>query len=416
MAERNSWAVSDAPNGVITTEDARLALSALAQPGADPVSARQGLRAAPGDPGRVSAAAKPDATVTVQPFQMFMQSKRGLGNYVQTLDRAKTLDLITDHPADSKNPRIDLIIAQQTDKFYGDTVNGFLVTQVVGTASGTPNPPTVPGPGDYLELARVRIPASAKEITADMIEDRRQGSVVGLGGVVPLRGVAERAQLTAYPGLTTYRADRGWLEVSDGTAWRVPGVPVCASPNELSTISSPYQGQLVASIQDGLLYQWDGAKWVGVAGGVGGMRHEARYEVRAGQEQNFPQNLDTRIKFPTATYTSPDVSPSSDNSVFTLNRAGLWSISVSLRINAPGGDGFYEVYVAITDGANLGMRYANQHDDRRAVVPGSISCATEYRFTAGDTVSVILWTSAAQNRNTQAWTSLNNITLTWLRS
>lgn len=68
MAERNSWAVSDSPNGVITTEDARLATGALIQSGPTAYTSRNGLRPGVADPGRVAAASPTqNQTVTVQP-------------------------------------------------------------------------------------------------------------------------------------------------------------------------------------------------------------------------------------------------------------------------------------------------------------------------------------------------------------
>src|SRR3712207_1396525 len=97
MAERNSWAVSDASRGVITTEDARLAVNALVQAGPTAVTSRNGIRPGQGEPGLVTVAPTPNKTVTVQPFQMFMRPTRGIGSYVQTLDAVKELDLLTEY-------------------------------------------------------------------------------------------------------------------------------------------------------------------------------------------------------------------------------------------------------------------------------------------------------------------------------
>jgi hypothetical protein len=425
MPDRNSWAVSDTPEGVITTEDARLATGALMQAGPTAVSSRNGIRPGVGDPGRV-AAATPTAnkTVTVQPFQAFMRPSRGFGSYIQTVDEVRTLDLLTAAPPDPGNPRNDLIIVEQLDKYYGDDTNALRLTQVVGDPSPTPVDPT-PESDDYFLLARVRVPAGGTEVavTDGMIDDLRPGWVVGLGGVAPFRGAAERDAAAAYHGLTGYRLDRDWLELNDGTSWRVPSIPVCLSAADMeATITAPYNGQLAFNLADGMIYRWNSQRWIGTipTGGTTSTNsrgnREARYEVRAGQAQDFPVTTYTRIAFPTAVYTSDDVTVTNNN-LFTLNRGGLWQISVSQRLNAPGGTTNYNCYLAIADGsANFGVRYANTMDFNGPTSLGTLSCSTENRFNPGAQVSAILWTSAGANRtHDTTWANLNNISLTWLR-
>lgn len=423
MAERNSWAVSDSPNGVITTEDARLALSAALQSGPGPVLSRNGIRPANGNPGLVAAASPtPDGTVTVQPFQMFMRASRGVGSYVQTLDAVKTLDLLKDNPAHSSNGRIDLIVAQQTDKFYGDTSNGFVVKQIVGEPSSTPGEPT-PG-GDYMQLARVRVPAGTRTITTDLIDDRRPGWVVGLGGVMPSRGVGERDAVHSYNGITTYRQDKRWLEINDGEKWRVPSMPVCTSLADVrAMITDPLPGQLVFSTQDNLVYRWNGADWIGsVATGGGAVgttptatRHEARYEARS-NVQTFASGVDTRARFPTMVYGSPDITTSANNDVFTLNRAGIWTITASFRTTAPQGSADYHTYMAISDGVSTGIRFANTMSRWLATSPGTMSCAATNFFAAGATVSVLFWTDNTGRTYDVGWPNVNHVSLTWLRA
>jgi hypothetical protein len=426
MPDRNSWAVSDTPEGVITTEDARLATGALVQAGPTAVSSRNGIRPGVGDPGRV-AAATPTAnkTVTVQPFQAFMRPSRGFGSYIQTVDEVQTLDLLTAAPPHPGDPRNDLIIVEQLDKYYGDDTNALRVRQVVGDPSGTPGDPT-PDSDDYFLLARVRVPAGGTEVvvTDGMIDDLRPGWVVGLGGVAPFRGAAERDAAAAYHGLTGYRLDRDWLELNDGTSWRVPSIPVCLSVADIeATITAPYNGQLAFNLADGMIYRWNTQRWIGTipTGGTTSTNsrgnREARYEVRAGQAQTFPQITDTRIAFPTAVYTTDDVSASNNNSVFTLNRGGLWQISVSQRLLPPGGASNYNCYLAIVDHpSNFSIRWANTMHFYGPTSFGTLSCSTENRFTAGTQVCAILWTSAGASRTHDlTWVNLNNISLTWLR-
>jgi hypothetical protein len=416
MAERNSWAVSDSPNGVISTEDARLSLSAAIQSGPDPVRSRNGIRPALGDPGRVAAVAPtPNKTVAVQPFQMFTRPRRGVGSYVQTLDSVKVLDLITGTPAMKPNEsRIDLIVAQQSDKFYGDNENRFAIVHVVGTSAITPVVPEVPGLGDYLPLAQVTIAATDTVITDKMIRDARPGWVVGLGGVSPMRGSGERDATHAYNGLTGYRQDRRWLETYDGEKWRVPSAPIVNSTADLASITNPHLGQLVVNTEDALVYRWDGAAWVGAVP-TGTVRHEARYEIRFRQGQSMPA-ADTNVRFPTAVYTSPDVSVSANSAVFTLNRAGLWSITVGQRIAGSMGNGTYEMYLGIVNADDWAVRYAHVQHLYAIGMSSSLNCSTENVFPAGTKISAIVWhTQPLGMSHEVVWQNVNNISLTWLR-
>ncbi|QUQ69172.1 hypothetical protein [Kutzneria sp. CA-103260] len=406
MAERNSWAVSGPATGLITTEDARLAVTALMQAGVTPVAGADGIRAGVGDPGRVAAATpSPNTTVTVQPFQMFSSPRAGgHGSYVQTLDGVKVIDILGAHPASTSVARDDLIVAVQTDTFYGDPANSFVVKQLVGGVD--------PVPAGAVKLASVHIAANAQTVNPENITDLRPPNVVGLGGVVPVRDATQRAALSAYRGLTAYRGDRNWLEVNDGAAWRVPSVPVCTA---LTDITNPYQGQLVASLTDGLLYTYTGTAWVGAVA-TGATPHEARYELRAGQTQTYPQGVDTRVVFPTVVYSTPDVT-TTDNAVFTLNRGGLWSITLSLRLSPGGGANSYEAYLAITDGGdNITKRYAHQNGFFGPATPPTMSTSTQVRLPAGATISGSAFTQAPTTRTTDSsFGGPNHITFTWLR-
>ncbi|MEU5847431.1 hypothetical protein [Saccharopolyspora shandongensis] len=269
MAERHSWAANqDERTGIVQADDARLALGALITPGTTPVAARTGLRPAPGNPGLVSTSSPtPDGRVTVAAFQHIMRS-RGTGPYIQTLDAPKMLDILATAPADPANPRHDLVIAQQSDTAYRDPTTAFVVRHVVGIPAVRPNDPPVDGSPDYVVLARIRIAPRANAITAEMIDDLRPDWTVALGGVLPIRDLTERIELTqcAFPGLTIYRRDRKWLEAWDGESWRVVGTVSTANPAD---ITDPYVDQLIFNSRDRTLYRWAG-EWIPVAGDAHG--------------------------------------------------------------------------------------------------------------------------------------------------
>jgi len=266
VSARNSWAVSASPGGIITTEDARLHIGALITPGSTNVKARTGLRpgasTAAGSPGLVAAQSTPDKTVKVNAFQMFMQTGRGAGSYIQCLDVNTNIDLLTAHPADPSLQRNDLIIAQQDDTGYGDGDNLWKVYQVVGTPSGTPVDPTPSGSSDYITLARVRVTALAGTITASMIDDLRPPWAVALGGVLPVKNATDRATLTPYDGMTIWRSDRTWVEIYSIAAggWLVQDAFGTSLADIQSAVTTPYAGQL-AMLTTGIAYVYVSGAW-----------------------------------------------------------------------------------------------------------------------------------------------------------
>ncbi|TCO64391.1 hypothetical protein [Actinocrispum wychmicini] len=274
MPERPSWAAMNGTTPILDGESSRLALAALWTP-AGAVAARPGRRPAAGDPLRVTASSPtPDTKIRVAPGQGVLAATRGRGEYITTLDTAKSIDILTTRPADGANARWDLIVAQQTDTFYGDSATNYVVRHVVGTASQQPRDPDVDGSPDYQVLARIRVPAQATAITAAMIDDLRPPFAVALGGLLPVTDATDRAKITTpYEGQPIYRMDRDWVEVHDGTAWRVQGTAVCSSTADRdAAITAPYPGQLAITTDLGIAWQYLAGAWkvpgpLGIIGG-----------------------------------------------------------------------------------------------------------------------------------------------------
>lgn len=275
MTDRDSWAVGATGDRRVGAEDARLGVGTLLTPGTSAITALSGIRPGPGDPGKVAATGAPSANVTVNAFQAVINASRGYGPYLVTTDAQKTVAIL-DVPADPSNTRHDLIVAQQSDVDYGDGNRGFWVGRVRGTPNAVPVDPAVTVANgaptdspDYIRLARVRVTAGATTITGAMIDDLRPPWIATLGGLVLIRTQAERDALTAYSGLAIYRIDREWVEIHDGTAWRVQGVAIASSTADRdAAITHPYSGQLCQLINSGdPLYQYDGstASWVLIA-------------------------------------------------------------------------------------------------------------------------------------------------------
>lgn len=267
MAERDSWAVQGTGSTrVVDAEDARYATAALLTPGSTAVSARQGIRPGPNTPFKVAATGTPGINVTVQAGQSVMTATRATvasPSYIQTMDAVKTLAIL-DVPADPSNQRNDLVIATQSDIYYSDGTTQYIVRRVLGTASASPVDPSLAAFPDNILLARVRVAAGVTTIDNAHIDDLRPGWVVALGGLLPVADATARAAITApYDGQQIYRQDRDWVEVYDGTAWRVQGIAVCASTTDRDAIiTSPYTGQFAVTTDTGMLYRRTASGWV----------------------------------------------------------------------------------------------------------------------------------------------------------
>ncbi|RRR84685.1 hypothetical protein [Streptomyces sp. RP5T] len=222
--ERDSGWIS---GGVVDAEDARLATGVFAAPGPSPVQARSGIRPATGDPGRVQVTATVSGKVIVAPFQGVIQGTRAsaTGAYLVTLGQQKTLDVLGTNPADSSNPRNDLVIARQRDAQYGDATTGMTVELVKGSAAATPVDPAVSG--DFIPLARIRVAKNASSVAATDIDDLRPWTAAA-GGILRVWGEGGRP---AYPysgmyihrwdtnHLEWYDSSAGWRAVNDDTGW-----------------------------------------------------------------------------------------------------------------------------------------------------------------------------------------------------
>jgi hypothetical protein len=216
--ERDSGWLS---GSVVDAEDARLATGVLAAASADPanpIASRTGIKPGPGSPGNVEATSTPSRNVTVRPFQGVIQGTRttAAGAYLITLAQQKTLDVLTAAPADSSNPRIALVVAQQTDRQYGDESDGMLVRVVAGAPAVTPAAPAVSG--DHIPLAAITVRANAGSVTQADIKDLRV-STVAAGGVLPLQ-TQEALPADGYSGQRLYDLETGLDLVRVGTAWR----------------------------------------------------------------------------------------------------------------------------------------------------------------------------------------------------
>lgn len=406
MAERDSWASMNGATRTVDAEDTRLANSALWTPGSTAVSARQGIRPGPGTPFKVAATGTPGANVTAQLGQMLLTATRGFGSYTATLDATKTIAIL-DVPADPSNQRNDLIIGTQSDTYYSDGSTAYTVRRVQGTPAGSPVDPSLAAFPDNILLARVRVPAGVTAITNAMIDDLRPGWTVALGGLLPVADVTARNAIpTPYAGQQVYRLDKNFVEIFDGTAWRVRDGG--AAVGALGDVTDPFTGQTVLLTTDAMIYRWTGALWLGVqhtftAAGMG------RYKATA--TQSIPNTTNTAVTFGAAAeYTTTDVTVTTNNK-FKFNRAGLWKFSTTVQV---AGTGSLYLFVAKSTDLTVTGRYAGANCSGRTG-PDTLNVADEERFLVNDEISVGVWHNTGSAQNVLVSDFLPVLSLEWVR-
>lgn len=115
--------------------------------------------------------------------------------------------------------------------------------------------------------------------------------------------------------------------------------------------------------------------------------------------QTVTTSLDSRMLFNTAAVApSNDVSHSATG-VFTINRAGVYHVSGTMRWNAPGGPGGVERGAILSTTSATAYRFGgtNSYDPGPTAGPGvglQLDFSGMRRFTAGETFAVWLWQAA----------------------
>lgn len=264
MVERKSWAVSSG-GGEITTLDGRHAFGSVAWPTAASMGKRTGRLPHTLTAFNVTATSPtPDGFVHVSPGHLWLMGTRSIAPYICTMDAIKDINILST-PADLSLTRWDLIVAQQNDTLHGDANNLFEVKQIVGSPSSTPADPPVPGSPDYVVLARVVVGAGVSSITGANITQLLTAFTVPIGAILPVLDQADRDTLTGtrYDGMSIWRRDRDWIEVYDGTAWRVQGLAICSSTSDRDTaITNPKEGQFAVTTDTGLVWRRTASAWV----------------------------------------------------------------------------------------------------------------------------------------------------------
>lgn len=234
----------------------RNAIAALSQWDGAPLAGRSGIRPMGGTAANIVTLSGTTITVATHAGLIAPGWATATGVYQVALTAAETPGPLT---AQGANPRKDIVVG----RVYDDTestsgLRTYRSEYIAGTPGPSPTEPSVP-PG-AIKLAVIDVPASGGGSPA---VTQTYPYTTAAGGVLLVRTQAERDAISnPYDGYAVYRADRNWVEIHDGTAWRVQGVAVCSSGTDRdAAITNPYSGQLAIVTNVGLVYRYDGAAW-----------------------------------------------------------------------------------------------------------------------------------------------------------
>lgn len=227
------------------------------------------------------------------------------------------------------------------------------------------------------------------------------------------------SSLAAQQDVTVSAPAAGHQLFYTGTGWtNVPEVVAATS-----AITAPYAGQIVYNTTDGLLYKYTLGAWVAVcalgpdnqASPSATQVHEARYRAATTTSQALAAG-NNAIQFASADYSSADVTVSgTGNSVFTLQRAGLWVIDVAGRI----ADSTAAVgrFLQLTDSTFATMYKAASMPVASGTPTVDMVLTCVMRFAASTALSVNAVSSATGSidRATAGNAARTSISLSWLR-
>lgn len=127
-------------------------------------------------------------------------------------------------------------------------------------------------------------------------------------------------------GQEYFRTDKNFLEIYDGSAWRVQGTVVVSATSD---ITNPYTGQQVINSGDNYrVWIYNGTSWV---------LYNALSRVGGEWKSNSAQNLvvgATKIQFPTVSQTLSGDLTYNGTDTWTTGSDGLYAWDCQLRVSA----------------------------------------------------------------------------------
>jgi hypothetical protein len=287
--------------------------------------------------------------------------------------------------------RYDILGFRVRDNFY-DTLGFNDIVPVViqgANSAGTPVDPALPA--SFIPIVRAVVNAT---VTSPTLQDLRTRTVPS-GGVLPVASAAIRTALgVVHTGFLISRTDKNWVEVYDGTAWRVQGT---VKTGALADITDPLAGQLALLTTDNYLYRYTGSAWIAVqcfspTGGI------VQYK-RTGGSGTVSSGTATKLGFGAAVSvdTSIVVVSGAGNTDFTIQRDGTYDLNATVPwVTASSGTHSYWGYIALA--GNQAVRIAANTDGPNNY-QAILNPNKPVRLTAGTALSVFCFQDSASGKD-----------------
>lgn len=249
--------------------------------------------------------------------------------------------------------------------------------------------------------------AAISGTTATLSGNATVGGTLGVTGNVTAGSALSVAGSTTLSGslaVTGSIAAQNRLGIYNGTS------PVVAVVGSTSDVDSPAVGDVVLLSSDGTIRERSAlGTWL-VVGYYGSVASSGFARYFTNTVQSIPNNVTTAAKFHTVVTSSADVTASgTDNTIFTLNRAGVWLISATCVFAS--GSGYRAVSIS---NSAMTTRYAEQAFNANAT-SATLTTTTTRAFSAGNAVSVGLFQSSGGALDTLPVEAMYNVSFTWLR-
>lgn len=219
-----------------------------------PLAGRQGIRPMGGTAANIVTLSGSTITVNLHAGEVTPGWSAVTGTYDVALTSVETHTLTAAH---ATQPRKDIVVGRVYDD--DENTSGLRLYRseyIAGVAGPSPSEPAVPT--GAMRLATIDVPQSGG---GSPVVTNNYTYTAAAGGVLAVRSQAERDAISnPYDGYPVYRVDRDWVEIYDGTVWRVQGVAHGSSTADLAAVTSPREGQL-GVLTSGLLYRYQDGAW-----------------------------------------------------------------------------------------------------------------------------------------------------------
>lgn len=170
--------------------------------------------------------------------------------------------------------------------------------------------------------------------------------------------------------------------------------------------ASPHSGQLIVESDTGMVAIYSGSAWRYLCP-TGEVSTHGEYNPSGAQ--SIPNNSSTKLAFANESISTPLVTKtvSGVGHDFTLNRSGIWSVSVSMRMSSATGERHLSVADSAGDIAASNVIFAGV---------AQLNVALTRYFGSGSVINFLMYQSTGGALNTTGLFGQSRVHIAWLHS